>query len=300
MQALRHVKRPMRALIPFLLALAALSLVGCSKKPTATKVTAGAPTALDPTKVDPPEIPVDVAIGEVGKGGWKKAPGSLSELGVRMDEAMAVTEPLLATAEIVYDDPSVGKMTMKSKAQIEDTKTFDIEFTSPETAGSWDRIRGDGTKRAIRKAGAWEYLSRFSSSPPAFTEQRLLDWPSEFPEQMFASFIDGTPVWSRLFDAWAKGKGGYKATFEEQTFKRGEESRSHYKVYATTTKGGPTEVEILVDKERLRPLTIRVIGTNAEGKEYKMMWTGKWNVGGTFDAKTFAIPNPLPQTDKAS
>jgi hypothetical protein len=300
MLALRHVKRQMRSLFPVFLALAALSLVGCSRKPTATKVAAGAPATLDPTKIDPPDIPVEVVIGEAGKGGWRKAPGSLSDLGEQMDEAMVVTEPIFATAEITYDDASVGKMRMDSKVRIADSKTFDIEFTVPETAGSWDRIRGDGTKRAIRKAGVWENLSRFSSSPPAFTEQRLLDWPSEFPEQMFASFIDGTPVWSKLFGAWAKGQGGYKATFEEQSFKRGTETRSHYRVYATTTKGGPTEVEILVDKERLRPLTIRVIGTNDEGKEYRMMWTGKWNVGGTFDEKTFVIPNPLPRAEKAS
>jgi hypothetical protein len=294
----------MRTLAFVLLAIAVLSLAGCGRKPAAGAGAAavaprpGGTGALDPGKA--PEIPVNVEIGEAGTDGWKEAPGSLVELGASMDEAMVVTEPLLCTGEIVYDDPSVGKMTMKSKARIEDAQTFDIEFTVPETAGSWDRIRGDGTKRAIRKAGLWEPLGRFSSSPPSFTEQRLMEWPSEFPEQMFASFIDGTQVWSKLFGAWAKGQGGYKATFEEQTFKRGEKVRSHYRVLAQTQQGGDTMVEILVDKERLRPLTIRVIGTNAEGKEYKMMWTGQWNVGGTFDEKTFAIPDPLPQAEKAS
>jgi hypothetical protein len=117
---------------------------------------------------------------------------------------------------------------------------------------------------------------------------------------MFAHYTESKEVWSSLFDAWSRGVGGYKASFEEQEFKKDGRTASHYRIVASTKKGSPTTVEVIVDKEHLRPLTVRVEGTLEDGRTYNIFWTGLWKTGGKYDPAVFAFPEPKPRSAQAS
>lgn len=296
----------MRTALTSLAALATLALLaGCS---------GGAKTAKE-DPIQPPktreELLKDAAekmnerpkdhytIKEPGDG-WDGAQGSLIDLGRRMDEKARATKNALCEGKLTYDDPSIGALTGSPQIRIQDARTFEIEYMLPETKSAFNRIKGDGSKRAVLEGKGWVQLTAFSKSPKALSEKEVLEFPRRFPVDMFAHYTKSADVWAPLFEAWNKGVGGYKAVFEEQKFRKGDKTAAHYRVYAKTTEGSPTTIEVIVDKQHLRPLTIKVEGTNEDGEKYNMFWTGQWKTGGTYDEGVFSIPQPAPRTAKAS
>ena len=304
-----HVNTAMRSTRIGLAALALLAVAGCSGPAKSADKGPAAPVKPGPTKEEAIKEALDKGsaappgaydIKKPGEG-WDAASASLVGLGKGMDEAMVPKQPLLCKGSLYYDDPTVGNLRFSpQQIKIQDLRNFDIEYALPETKSAHNRMRANGTRRVMLRDEQWKALPAFSSTHRRLTEGEVKAFPRQFPETMFASLKDNADVWSSLFDAWASGVGGYKAKLEEQSFTEGGKKRSQYRILATTNEGGPTEVEVIVDKEKLRPLTVRVNGTASNGKEYRMMWTGSWLVGGKFDAKDFVIPKVLPSSSQAS
>jgi hypothetical protein len=222
------------------------------------------------------------------------------DIGRGMDVKAKGTKNALCMATFTYDDPSVGSLTGSPEIRIQDATHFEVEYMLPETKSSFNRIKGDGKKRAELLEAGWVRLPSGSGKSRAMSEKEVREWPRNFPVEMFSHYTEGADSWGPLFDAWQRGVGGYEAVFEEQTFRQGDSTASHYRVYAKTTEGSPTTVEVLIDKEFLRPLTIKVDGTLKDGRKYNMYWTGKWKTGGKYDASVFVIPATVPRPSKAS
>jgi hypothetical protein len=161
-------------------------------------------------------------------------------------------------------------------------------------------VRGDGTKRAELREAGWTEISASKAPTRTMTEKEVVEWPRRFPVEMFSQYTEGTDAWGPLFEAWSKGVGGYKAVFEEQTFKQDDSTASHYRVFAETKKGSPTTIEVIIDKQHLRPLTVKVNGTLKDGRKYDMYWTGSWFTGGKYDEGVFDIPKTVAKAAKAS
>ncbi len=299
----------MRTIVLATLALAVLA--GCSQprdkavgdvaaKPTGPKLTPEekAAAAINDAATKRPEGHYEFP--EPGEGGWNGSTASIVDVGKGMDAKANETKNALCQAAFTYDDPSVGMLTGKPEIRIQDAAHFEVEYMMPDTKGSLNRIKGDGKKRAELLEAGWVSLPSGSKNVRAMTEQEVAEWPRRFPVEMFSHYTEGADSWGPLFDAWRRGVGGYKAVFEEQTFTQGKSTASHFRVYAKTTKGSPTTVEVIVDKEFLRPLTIKVDGTLKDGRKYNMYWTGKWKTGGKYDPSAFIIPPTVPRTAKAS
>lgn len=71
------------------------------------------------------------------------------DLGQKMDVRARTTTNALCRALFTYDDPSVGALTGKPEIRIQDDKHFEVEYMLPETKGTFNRIKGDGERRAI-------------------------------------------------------------------------------------------------------------------------------------------------------
>lgn len=292
-----------------LLALAAMALVGCSNKP---KGDVSEKDPVDSSKPMTEEERIKEALENATErpeghydidqpgGKWDPSKASLLTVGARMDAKARETKDSLCRAVFTYDDPVDGKLTGKPQIRIQDKDHFEVEYMLPETRQAYNRIKSDGTRTARLVDAGWTEVSRSGAAKRSMTEKEVLEWPRKFPLEMFSVLTEGADAWGPLFEAWSKGVGGYKAVFEEQTFKQGDSSASHYRVFAETKVGRPTTIEVIIDKQHLRPLTIKVNGTRADGKKYDMYWTGSWFAGGKYDEGAFDLPPTLAKSAKAS
>ena len=226
---------------------------------------------------------------------WDPSKATLVSLGDAMDDKMASTKNALCEGVFSYDDPSVGTLNSTPQIRIQDSSHFELEYSLPETTSNLNRVRGDGARRARLNADGWQDLPKASRSSNTSSAKEVQEWPRRFPVEMFSQLVDGTESWGPLFRAWENGVGGYEAKLEEQTFTQGGSKASHYRVVARTKQGSPTTIELIIDKDHLRPLTIRVNGTLDDGRKYNMYWTGRWKTGGAYRADAFTIPMAQPK-----
>ena len=248
-----------------------------------------------------PEIVYDIA--GPGTVGWNEATDDLAGLGARIDDALAGLEVVLAEAVLTFEMAEAGKpdkkdgMRFQPQIKIQDDRTFSITFVLPETKGSYNRLVGDGSWRAVRIDGEWSELPKFSGRrAPKMARAEVAAWPMTFPEGMFSFFFRGQDAWGPLFKAWQNGVAGYTATVEKNMVRKGTIQREHYRVLAKTDEGNPTEVEVIIDPVRMLPLTVRAIQTGPEGGESRIFWTASWAFGGTHAPRDFVIPVAEPES----
>ncbi|MCH7945912.1 MAG: hypothetical protein IIC73_07875 [Armatimonadetes bacterium] len=253
----------------------------------------------------PPLADVDAHydIPEPGTEGWDEASGDLAALGARIDDALANLEVGLAKAILTFETASEGqpetkdRMHFEPEIKIQDDRTFNITFVLPETKWSFNRLVGDGSRRAVRIEGKWSELPEFSGRrAPKMARGEVEAWPMTFPEGMFSFYFRGQDAWGPLFSAWQNGVAGYSATVERNMVRQGTVQREHYRVVAKTDEGNPTEVEVIIDSARMLPLTIRAIQTGPGGGESRIFWTASWAFGGTHKPKDFVIPVADPES----
>jgi hypothetical protein len=297
----------MRTILLF--ALAACALAGCSNKPKDTAAEKIKPGESEPMAeeerikealekgTERPEGHYDI---EKPGTKWDDASAPMLTVGALMDERARETRNSLCRAVFTYDDPRDGKLTGKPEVRIQDKDHFEVEFMLPETKHAYNRIKGDGQRTAQLQESGWTLITKSSTPKRVLTEKEVAEWPRRFPVEMFSYLTEGVDAWGPLFEAWSKGVGGYTAVFEEQTFKQGDSEAAHYRVYAETKKDGGTTIEVIIDKEALRPLTVKVNGTMKDGREYDMYWTGSWFAGGKYDEGAFDLPPTVARSAKAS
>lgn len=289
--------------IALLLSVALLvGMVGCKgrdavepKKPEPVKTAVEhAPTEGTTTKpptefTPPPANPGAYDIKKPGEDGWKGTLVNLSTLGTAMDESIKKNRPTNVETVTNFDDPDFGSMRATPTLKIQDPKTFLIIYMLPEDKGNDRWLIGDG-KRRVRKVGAkWQELPAFNKPKSINAKSAVKDFPMRFGELMFAPYLDGSSIWGPLLSGWQDGLDGYKATIEEQQFTIASKPATHYRIIATKPN---VEVEMIVDKARLLPLTVRVKSKRKDGKELKSYWTGNWRFGGKYEPKEFKIPLP--------
>ncbi|MCH8980274.1 MAG: hypothetical protein IH945_13705, partial [Armatimonadetes bacterium] len=266
----------------------------------------------DPALTDGPDSKPDVdvprdlyEITPEGKEGWDEATDGLADLGRRIDDSLAALEVGLAEAVLTFEtadanDPEQkDQMRFQPQIKIQDGRTFSMTFVLPETKGSYNRLIGDGSRRAVRIDGEWSELPKFSGRrAPKMARAEVEAWPMTFPEGMFSFYFRGRDAWGPLFSAWQNGVAGYSATVEKKIVRQGTIQREHYRVVAKTEEGNPTEIEIIIDPVRMLPLTVRAIQTGPGGEESRIFWTASWAFGGTHEPNDFLIPVAEPESAK--
>ncbi len=238
-----------------------------------------------------------------GTRGWDVASNDLAGLGALIDDALANLKVSMAEAVLTWEIADKNNPEQKDSMRlqpvilIEDGRTFSITYALPETRASWNRLVGDGSRRSARIDKKWIEQPKFTARrAPKMSRAEVEDWPMSFPEGMFSFFFRSQDAWAPLFSAWQNGVAGYSATVEKQLVRKGTVQRELYRVVAKTEKGDPTEVEIIIDADRMLPLTVRAIRSGPGGGESRIFWTASWAFGGSHDPKEFEIPVPGPES----
>jgi hypothetical protein len=211
-----------------------------------------------------------------------------------MDSAFANLSVALGHADTVYE---VGgaKMMSRGDLKIKDNKTFSIDYYTPTTQATRNRIVADGTKRYEFFGEKWtEKPLGKPRKDAALTDAEIKDWPQNFYQQMFKSYSDDANFWKPLLEGLGRGAGGYTTSLEQKTDKVHDKDRTIYRVIATRKSDG-AEFQISVDGVRYLPLTVKSVIKNAKGGEDKRFWTCEWFFSGTFSDKDFIVPNLHPE-----
>lgn len=233
-----------------------------------------------------------IKIPKKGAGDWEPTTDSLNELGNMVDSALIEMVNARCDARITFSLP-IGVTDMQVRADIKSADTYNIDFVIPAFFDALDNVAiADGKRRAMLLGTEWEELPAFSSMKSHKMDSDDLDeFVRSFTKEMYAPYLDGEAVWEPLFTALQNGVGGYDSVVERQLAEGRGQQRRLIRVYASTSDGAPTELEIVIDEERMVPVTVRVVQIQEDGFEFKMMWTGVWAFrGGSYEPNTFIVP----------
>ncbi|MBS1713190.1 MAG: hypothetical protein JST30_02510 [Armatimonadetes bacterium] len=291
-----------------LLVVVALLVAACNPPQTPTKVTGldtkavpetGGPGSTpeggaDPSKphglgkTEVPKITFSKDTFEVkkpGSGDWRKASKPASEIMDAVDRAMSEPVPMIALADTNFD---VGGATLagKSTVKIKDAKTYAVEYYTPESRATLNRIISDGAHKSSFSEEKWT-----PPAPPQKPDRSPVDdptlkaWPQAFMRSMFAAYDSGHTVWGPLVRYWQRN--GFTVTVEERTANM-KDNRRFFRIVGTGKDGSQTEIH--VDGMRNLPILVRTVTKTADGQSDKRMWSAAWQFGGTFEAKEFRVP----------
>lgn len=304
----RNVNNLMRH-VWFLALLAVIALAGCDGDDKKAITTGGSEPPVD--IANPGEMTIEqkeemldagaiaaaaavarIKIPEPGAGDWEPTTDNLNELGNMVDTALFEMVNARCDARITLGVP-IGVTDLQVRADIKSASTFNIRFVIPAYFDALDNVAiADGKRRAMLLGKEWEELPAFSSMKSTKMDSDDLDqFVISFTKEMYAPYLDGETVWEPLFTALQNGVGGYKAVVERQLAEGRGQQRPLIRVYASTDEGTPTELEIVIDEERMVPVTVRVVQKQEDDFEFKMMWTGVWAFGGgSYESNAFVIP----------
>lgn len=245
------------------------------------------------TGMDPEDATIEFpektfAISEPETEDWEPAPAPEKKtLGQKIDDALASLTEAYADTSINYDVADVGKLQGKAQVRIRDRDTYMIEYITPETEASINRVVRNGEKSRELYDAEWRDV-KAGKVPTSDADFQNL--PKTLLRDIHSVHRDGRGYWGPLIDGLQAGKGGYETTVEERNRDAIDKNRPFYRVYARREKGDTTTIEILVDGERHLPLTVRVVEKKADGTESKQMWNGNWAFGGEHEDSFFAVP----------
>jgi len=240
----------------------------------------------------PPNVHIP-PIEAAGTQNWKPAQISAPELGRRMDQAMAAFKGVYAEATLLLDVPA-GKGDIHSKIEVFDPARFRYEYSLPETNVSPYIVIADGAHQAELdgRRSRWTQatpLSKPTRLKPGSPDVLVREFPDRFPRYLLDPVVRSTAAWESLLGAWASGKAGYRAVVEEKTMPVQGKQRLFYRVIAQKA-ADDTRVEVLLDAERLVPVTVRVEKRRPNGKMSQVQWQAKWSFSRKLDPKRLRIP----------
>lgn len=208
-------------------------------------------------------------------------------LGDQIDTGMAKVSPTLILAQIEMDDGG-AKTTARPMILLKDSKTFALEYVTPEAPQVMGRyVSNEGKAKMLRE----EKYRDPNVVPVKKWDRRSLDaWLDDISLRMFDTYTTSQGSWSGVLKALSNPANGYKVTTEEKTASINNKSRHMYRIVAKSTSGPQSEVEIVIDGERYVPVTVRRIRTKADGTKLNIFWTGNWQFGGKFAPKSFQVP----------
>lgn len=237
-------------------------------------------------------------IAEPGTNDWQPTPQPSPErdLAAKMDDAMRRLSGAMIQTYTIYELPGAtgGVLRGNGTILIDDARNFRIEYYSPTNPTTLLTLVADGTRRGeLLGPAGWRSLPAFGApASPQLTDQQLRDWPDRFERSLFSYFAEGRDAWGPLLGAWAEGRGGYRLTVETKV--RGEDlgGTEAIRILASTEQDIPTRIEIIVDGEHYRPVTVRILRGPA-GAQTKIVWTGAWFFGGEIDRSAFKVPENI-------
>lgn len=216
-----------------------------------------------------------------------KAPGykpsartaSLTGLGQKVDQAIQKLPAAMVNGRITFSTGE-GELMGKVDIKVKDSSTFKVQYNMPRLKAEAGTVVGDGQRFAEKEGTEWRLKTKKGG---AASLSELQNWPLEFTEMMFFPLTDAKKVWGPLFDSWQK-KG---AKVEERPQEFNGKKKMLYRVLLTEKD---SQLEVILDGDRMLPLTVRSDVPRKGGGRDRMMWTGQWAFGGSHKAADFLIP----------
>ncbi len=220
---------------------------------------------------------------------WQKTESPLAKLGDQMDASLKALTNCKVDAHTSWDLDG-GKLSGNSTFKIQDARTYYVEYYSPETEASLNRIISDGQSHVQLVGETWNSLTPPSDLKGGPVDASVVkEWPKSFLTAMLAEYKDGKSVWGPLFRAWSKGDDGITAHVEQKEFDINGKKKPGYRVLAERKSDG-AHMEVILDGDRFVPVTIRSVVPKAGGEDDSIQWTATWSFGGHFAPKDFVVP----------
>jgi len=250
---------------------AALILVGCQNKPTAsrtgegqepaaTSTTGGEPApnpgtpnanpanpgpeatkpgdTSKPPKNPPPNKPtIDFQVSKPGQKGWGPTKITLAELGGNIAASMkGLRNTSLETTTLARTDEGEGQY--MGDTQIKDNKAFKVDYVVVGTIPTTASDISDGVRRMIRLGET--YSKPMPAGKPLDVVNRSSAelanrWIQDFGRMAFQGLTDGKDAWKPVFTEWSKGTGGFKPVVEERSSLYKNQLILNYRVRAERT-----------------------------------------------------------------
>lgn len=231
------------------------------------------------------EVPTRMRIEPPGKAPWKKSKVTAAQLGQKVGDATMRIQNTGADLIVLvqtpegqgfFSAPTIDFRVMGGKLyRVDSVVLHEIPFSS-STAN-------DGKTRTVRvndkivKMNANQTLQ--AARLKGADQIRLFE--TDFTRMMFQGLTDGIDAWKPILQGWASGVDGYKSTIEERTMKHMGQTFRHYRVHAQRTGAlvktrGQSTFEIIIDADRMLPVTVRHVRVDPKGKTWAMMWTASY------------------------
>lgn len=296
-----------------LLLLAALALVGgCQKDEPNPKVAVTNPPEAttggdaepaappkepesgseEPTKPSP--LPSGPLVAKPNTGGWRSGAVGAAQIAKQADEATRNMKATYAESTFSFVVPegntlrlAAGKGQSIGFVRTIDAKRYAIQYLALSDGLTGRAIRSEGGRRLEMTDAGWKPQASktvLPSDPAALVEE----FPLAFPKYVYGPLLDGTDVWSRLYEAWSKGVGGYTVKLEEKSGMNNGKPAKVYRLIAETAKGRPTRIEAVFDERRHLPVAVRVEVTDEAKQVSQFEWRGWWAFDVNFPPESLA------------
>jgi hypothetical protein len=247
----------------------------------------GVPGAKEAVEASKRALPIK-EIAKEGSKGWKRSDLSPSQLGKKIDAAIAGLRGLDGGALLLLDIPE-GKGEVRTALKVANPNKYMIQYNVVPTLAENHTLIADGIDKVESFKNAWSKPVPVASQGKAWDQRTIVKrWPEEFNRIMLMPLADRQPVWEKLLVGLTKGEEGYRSSLERQTFTWNNQTKPYYRLVANRPSD-KAEMEIFVDGATFVPLTI-IIKRRVDGKEHKVQWQAKWKFGASWEDKWFVIP----------
>lgn len=235
-------------------------------------------------------------ISGAGEDGWSKAELSASELGAKLDEAIATLKDATADASISIENEEL-KGQLQLNIDVANPETYKIEYVLVTRPEETQVAVANGKKRSRLESSVWSAPKPVASAGEAIDGRKLLStWADQFPSHAMRSLTDRQPTWRPLLEALERGELGFRMVVETKTMPVGGQPRPFFRVLAERPGTEQLRFEMRFDGTRFVPLTLRANRDRGPGASSKAQWTAGWKFGQKVDTREFEVPGePNPR-----
>jgi hypothetical protein len=239
---------------------------------------------------------IDVTIPPPRASGWQKTNTRLPDLAKKVATSVSGMKDTYGEFTTNVETPE-GTGFFEGKLKVQDNRTYFVDFVVIAAKPFSGTLAADGQQRVFRiDENISQPQSVTAPLPISKTDPRVMIqvWPEDFSRLAFQGLTEGRDAWEPVLNGLAKGLGGYKTTLEERKVTTGGKEYVSYRVLANraadaSKKVGASNLEIIIDAKRYLPVTIRAVGKDEKGGNWKVQWSARYRFGQRFEPQEFTL-----------
>lgn len=230
-----------------------------------------------PENVPAPERPSmpTPRITPAGTGGWMEAKLSPGEVGQKMDRALQSLKGLEAGYDVELENGEVVG-TASGRIRVVDPTRYQVEYLVLADPTLSRRVLADGRQKKVFSREGWSRPQSLRGGTQRSGRELVEQFPDRFSQWVIEPLTSGQPVWSSLLPELERE--GFTVEVEARQMVVNGQMRPFLRVVAERSGGSPglQRLELRLDGVRYVPLTIRMIGQDAQQRPLKADWRARW------------------------